>query len=73
MSKNTNKPKKNSYKQDIKTAYNVGYAKGWENAYEIPKRFLAHTAASIGYKKGISNRKRSDKYLKQYNKYSKKS
>lgn len=73
MSKNTTKPKKNSYKQEIKTAYNVGYAKGWDNAYEIPKCFLAHSAAAMGYKKGIRNRKRSDKYLKQYNKYSKKS
>lgn len=73
MSKNTNKPKKNSYKQDMKTAYNVGYSKGWEDAYEIPKRFLAQTAAAIGYKRGVRNRKRSDKYLKQYNKYSKKS
>ena len=40
MSKNTTKPKKNSYKQDMKTAYNVGYSKGWEDAYEIPKRFF---------------------------------
>jgi len=75
MSKNNEnaKPKKNPYKQDIKTAYGIGYAKGWDDAYTIPKRFGASLAASYGYKKGVRNRKRSDKYMKQYGKYSKNS
>ena len=59
------------YKSDIQTAYSIGYAKGWDDAYDIPKRFGAKTAAAYGYKKGIRNRRRADKYTKQYSKVGK--
>lgn len=67
----TQKIKKNSYKSDILTAYGIGYAKGWDDSYAIPNRFGATTAAAFGYKKGIKNHKKSDKYTNQYNKYKK--
>lgn len=57
----------NRYKSDIRTAYDIGYSKGWDDAYDIPKRFGAKTAAAYGYKKGIKCRYKSDKYTKQYN------
>lgn len=60
------------YKSDIGTAYNKGYAKGWDDAYDIPKRFGAQTAAACGYKKGMRNRHRTDKYVKQYSKQGRK-
>lgn len=55
------------YGSDIRSAYDIGYSKGWNDAYTIPKRVGAKTAAAYGYKKGISHRRRSDKYIKQYN------
>lgn len=54
------------YKEDIQTAYRLGYSKGWEDAYKIPKRFGAKSAATYGYKNGIKNRYKSDKYIRQY-------
>lgn len=54
------------YKTDIRTAYDIGYSKGWDDAYDIPKRFGAKTAAAYGYKKGIKCRYKADKYTKQY-------
>lgn len=54
------------YKDDIQTAYNLGYSKGWEDAYKVPKRFGAKSVAAYGYKRGIKNRYKSDKYVKQY-------
>ena len=54
------------YKTDIRTAYDIGYSRGWDEAYDIPKRFGARTAAAYGYKKGIKCRYKSDKYVKQY-------
>ena len=54
------------YGSDIRTAYDIGYARGWDDSYDIPKRFGARTAAAYGYKKGARNRQRSDKYTKQY-------
>ena len=56
----------NRYKSDIRTAYDIGYSKGWDDAYDIPKRFGAKTAAAYGYKKGIKCRYKADKYTKQY-------
>ena len=56
------------YGADIREAYNVGYARGWDDAYDVPKRFGARIAAARGYKKGIRNRRRSDKYTNQYGK-----
>lgn len=60
-----------NYKSDIVKAYDIGYAKGWDDAYNVPKRFGAKIAASYGYKKGIRDRRRADKYTKQYNKMGK--
>ncbi|MBE5734301.1 MAG: hypothetical protein E7347_04550 [Clostridiales bacterium] len=62
------KKNKNSYKNDIYTAYGIGYVKGWDDSYHIPDRFGAKTAAAYGYKKGIKNHRKSDKYTNQYNK-----
>ena len=59
------------YKSDVKTAYEIGYSRGWEDAYDVPKRFGAKTAAAYGYKKGIKNRRKSDKYQGQYKSRSK--
>ena len=55
-----------NYKSDLKKAYEMGYAKGWDDSYDIPKRVGAKTAAAYGYKKGVVNRRKSDKYTKQY-------
>lgn len=55
-----------NYKSDLQKAYEIGYAKGWEDTYDIPKRVGAKTAATYGYKKGLTNRKKADKYTKQY-------
>jgi len=60
------KKKVSNYKSDIRTAYDIGYAKGWDDAYDIPKRFGAKTAAARGYKKGLKKRLKADKYIRQY-------
>lgn len=64
------KPKKakKSYKCDIVDAYDIGYALGWDNAYNIPDRFLAKTVAAYGFRKGMRNKHRIDKYNKTYQK-----
>ena len=54
------------YGADIRTAYDIGYARGWDDAYDVPKRLGSKTAAAYGYKKGLANRRKSDKYVKQY-------
>ena len=54
------------YADDIKTAYNIGYANGWDTSYEIPKRFCSKLAAALGYRKGVIERKKADKYVKRY-------
>ena len=54
------------YGSDLRTAYDVGYKRGWDDAYDIPKRVGAKTAAAYGYKKGAKQRVKSDKYIKQY-------
>ena len=51
---------------DLTMAYARNGVKGWDEAYDIPKRFGARTAAAYGYKKGIKCRYKSDKYVKQY-------
>ena len=56
------------YKEDIVEAHDIGYALGWNNAYEIPDRFLAKTAAAYGFRKGMRNKYRTDKYYKTYQK-----
>ena len=60
------------YGADIRTAYDKGYARGWDDAYDIPKRIGAKTAAAYGYKKGLAKRRKADKYTKQYNRGGKK-
>ena len=57
-----------NYKSDLEKAYDIGYRKGWDDAYTIPNRIGAKTAAARGHKKGLKNRKKSDKYVRQYNK-----
>ena len=59
------------YGADLRTAYDIGYKRGWDDAYDIPDRFGAKFASGIGYRKGVKNRKKSDKYIKQYNKQAK--
>ena len=55
-----------NYKADLQKAYAIGYGKGWDDSYDIPKRLGATTAAAYGYKKGVKHRRRSDKYTNQY-------
>lgn len=57
-----------SYKGDLVDAHDIGYALGWDNAYNIPDRFLAKTVATYGFKKGMRNKHRVDKYNKTYQK-----
>ncbi|MBQ8212814.1 MAG: hypothetical protein IJZ80_02300 [Clostridia bacterium] len=58
-------------KSDKDTAYDVGFKRGWEEAYNIPKRASARSAAAQGFKKGVVNRYRSDKYAQSRKKKSK--
>ena len=60
------------YGSDIRNAYDIGFARGWVESYDIPNRVGAKTAAAYGYKKGLSQRRKSDKYIKQYNRGGKK-
>ena len=53
-------------KSDKGTAYDIGFKYGWDEAYNIPKRYSARSAAAQGFKKGVVNRYRSDKYAKHY-------
>ena len=39
-----------------------GFKRGWAEAYCIPRRASARAAAARGFKKGFTNRYRSDKY-----------
>ena len=59
------KKKVSNYKSDIRTAYDIGYAKGWDDAYVVPKRWGAKSAAARGYKKGLKQRCKSDEYIRQ--------
>ena len=58
----------NRYKTDIRTAYDIGYSRGWDDAYDIPKRTGARHAAALGYSKGVRNHRKADKYVSTYNK-----
>ena len=68
MSGTSTKHRSKSFKGDIVDAHDIGYALGWDHAYDIPDRFLAKTAAAYGFKKGIRNKHRHDKYAKTYQK-----
>ena len=54
-------------KSDLQDAYDIGFAKGWDDAYAIPKRMGARNKAANGYKKGMKSRMIVDKYMAQYN------
>lgn len=56
------KEHRRQYENDIDAAYDIGFQKGWNEAYSIPKRSGARAAAAKGFKKGIANRYRADKY-----------
>lgn len=60
------------YAADIRDAYDLGFARGWVESYDIPNRFGAKTAAAYGYKKGLARRRKADKYINQYNRGGKK-
>ena len=70
--KTKSKGKCKSYKSDIVDAHDIGYAIGWDHAYDIPDRLFAKTAATYGFKKGMRNKHRVDKYNKIYQKKGKK-
>ena len=53
-------------KSDKNSAFDVGFKRGWDEAYNIPKRYSARSAAAQGFKKGVVNRYRSDKYAKYH-------
>ena len=53
-------------KSDKDNAYDIGFKHGWDEAYSIPKRASARSAAAQGFKKGVVNRYRSDKYAKHH-------
>lgn len=57
-----------SFKGDVVDAHDIGYALGWDHAYNIPDRLFAKTAAAYGFKKGMRNKFRTDKYAKTYQK-----
>ena len=55
-------------KDDMREAYDIGFARGWEDTYELPKRAGAKKVASKAYKEGARNHQRSDKYISKYKK-----
>ena len=64
--KNTSQPK--SIKAALDKAYSIGYSKGWNDAYNVPRHVGARAAAAFGYDRGVRNRRRSDTYAKRFNK-----
>ena len=50
------------YKSDADYAFDMGFKRGRDAAYVIPRRASARSAAARGFKKGVTNRYRSDKY-----------
>lgn len=54
------------YSSDIRAAYNAGYKHGWDDCGKIPDRLGTVTAAACGYGDGVKNRRKSDKYIKKY-------
>ena len=58
-----------NYADDISKAYEIGYKKGWGDAYDIPKRFGARTTAAFGYHRGVAQRHKADKYVEKYKKW----
>ena len=62
----TKKTVRRKRKDDIQEAYDIGYARGWDDTYTIPKRVGANKVASQAYKEGARNHQRSDKYISKY-------
>ena len=54
------------YGSDIRTAYDIGYARGWEDWQDVPNRFMCRTAAAYGYRKGFKAHHKTYKYQTQY-------
>lgn len=67
LKKNSGTRQMSRRKSDLMDAYDIGFAKGWDDAYLIPKRMGARSKAAEGYKKGIKSRMIVDKYMAQYN------
>ena len=61
------KVKRNKWRTDMRTAHDMGYAKGWEEAYNVPNRFGSRLAAAYGYTKGMKDRISADKHIAKYN------
>lgn len=57
------KTEKGSYKKAIQEAYNNGYRAGWAAHEQIPKRFGSRSVAKVGFSRGMSAHKKSDKYI----------
>ena len=55
-------------KAALDKAYTIGYSKGWNDAYNIPRATGSRVAAAIGYDRGVRNHRRSDTYVKRFNK-----
>jgi hypothetical protein len=62
------KHRSKSFKGDIVDAHDIGYALGWDHAYNIPDRLFAKTVAAYGFRKGMRNKFRTDQYAKTYQK-----
>jgi len=57
------------YKNGLRTAYDAGFKKGWDDAHYVPNRFGCRSAAALGYRKGIKSRYKSDKFQRQYQRW----
>ena len=58
-----------TYKGNIRSSYDLGFAKGWDDAHYVPNRLGCRSAAAIGYRKGIKSRYKSDKFQRQYQRW----
>lgn len=52
----------------LESAYNAGYANGWNDHARIPNVIGARTAATTGYSKGQRDRKRTERNLQRVKK-----
>ena len=56
------------YKADIVDAFDIGYASGWITSYEVPDCLFGKLHATLGFKRGLRDRRRVDEYTKRYKK-----
>ena len=61
------KRKASKSKSGIVSAYEIGYTSGWEDAFRIPNNLGAPSSAAVGYKKGITQSRKTKKYTTAYN------